>query len=124
VLDTDNKENEDQDNTIQAIMVARALFHNKFEGSVENAPIVIKDHQDNYPKGKKYKIGITSSSEQPKWKHKKLLTQHKDLHRIARNKIYQKHWRKWYQQDTIITSVSLTKKKQTDFPQANHGTMP
>jgi hypothetical protein len=53
VLDTDNKDNKDQDNTIQAIMVARALFHNKFEGSVKNAPTVIKDHQDKLSKRQK-----------------------------------------------------------------------
>jgi hypothetical protein len=53
VLDTDNKDNQNQDNTIQAIMVARALFHNKLKGSVKDAPTVIKDHQDRLSKRQK-----------------------------------------------------------------------
>jgi hypothetical protein len=53
VLDTDNKDNEDQEDAIQAIMVARALFHDKFEGSMKNAPTVIKDHQDKLSKRQK-----------------------------------------------------------------------
>jgi hypothetical protein len=53
VLDTDDKDNEDRNDTIQAIMVARALFHDKFEGSMKNAPTVIKDHQDKLSKRQK-----------------------------------------------------------------------
>jgi hypothetical protein len=34
-------------------MVARALFHDKFEGSIKNAPTVIKDHQDKLSKRQK-----------------------------------------------------------------------
>jgi hypothetical protein len=52
-LDTDNKDNQNQDNTIQAIMVARALFHEKYKGSVKDAPSVIKDHQDKLSKRQK-----------------------------------------------------------------------
>jgi hypothetical protein len=46
ILDIQDKESQDQNNTIQAIMVARALFHNKFEGPVKDAPSVIRDHQE------------------------------------------------------------------------------
>jgi hypothetical protein len=49
-VDTDNKDDQNSNDTIQAIMVARALFHNKFEGSVKDAPSVVKDHHDKLSK--------------------------------------------------------------------------
>jgi hypothetical protein len=39
------EDNNQQDTTIQAIMVARALFHDKFEGTIKDAPSVVMEHQ-------------------------------------------------------------------------------
>jgi hypothetical protein len=52
-VETDDKINHDSDDTIQAIMVARALFHDKFEESMKDAPLVVKDHHEKLSKWQK-----------------------------------------------------------------------